>query len=115
MQRRTVKTKVKQDELAIEFDGPDVTPGTLDARTALELAAAYLDLLQNIASDAGQEIRFTGLHVKDKCAVITTETSAPSLTRSAATQAARYISAPDTAPWCRTSSCKTATTAGPTS
>ncbi len=91
-------TKVKKDELAIEFDGPEVTPDTLDARTALELAAAYIDLLQNIAAEAGHEIRFTGLHIKDKCVAITTETSAPALTRSAATQAGRYISAPETAP-----------------
>jgi hypothetical protein len=92
-----LSTKVKSDELAIEFDGPEVTPDTLDARVALELASAYLDLLQQIATDAGQEIRFSGLRVEDKCAAIVTETSAPRLTKRAANQATKYISAPGTA------------------
>src|SRR6266496_3330827 len=89
--------KIRQNELAIEFDGPSVSPENLDARAALELVTAYLDLLTAIATDAGQEIRFTGLHVKDKCAAITTETSAPKLTRRAASAAAKIIQAPDTA------------------
>jgi hypothetical protein len=82
---------IANNELLIEFGDHDFDPRDLDSRTALDLAAAYLDLIHKIGEDDEVELEFKGLEVRDKCVAIVVKTNRIEPTRRAATKAARYL------------------------
>lgn len=53
--------------VALELDGPGVSPETVDAPLLFELAAAFFLLLQGNAEDAATPITLRGVHIIDKC------------------------------------------------
>lgn len=57
-------------DVFVEIDGPDVSPGTIDAVVALELASAYFALLRHSAEANGEALRLEGIRVIDKCAAV---------------------------------------------
>lgn len=63
------------DEIIVEIDGGDVAPENVDAPKLLNMASAYLTLLQRIAQGSGVELETTGLEIRDKCVAIVTRTN----------------------------------------
>jgi hypothetical protein len=62
----------REEDLRLEIEGGGVEKKTVDAKKALELAAAYLDFLEKISAEEEPEenpepVRFYGLEVVDKC------------------------------------------------
>ncbi len=55
--------------LAIRFDGPDLTPKSVDTVSTLGLVSAYLDLVVSIAGST-EALGFHGIKVIDKCAEV---------------------------------------------
>ena len=78
-------------DLRVEIDGDGVNPDTVDARSTLELASAYFDLLVRVARLRGAEVELKGLQVVSKCiALATVPTSLPEA-REAAAEAQDYV------------------------
>lgn len=76
----------------IEIDGPGVSPDTVDASAALELAASYIELLLRAAKSAERELLLQGVKIIDKCAAIQVLTSDQHLARTMAQDVAPYLS-----------------------
>lgn len=68
-------TDLAPDELAIELDGKDVHPDSVDTGRTLEFVAAMLELIGNVAKLDGRELTFSGLAIRDKCAQVVVRTS----------------------------------------
>jgi hypothetical protein len=82
------------DRLRLEIAGPRVSPKTVPTLEALELARAYLDLLQRIAEEsAPARLKFEGIAVETGSAVLAFNTNSPEAARDAAQQAGVYLRA----------------------
>jgi hypothetical protein len=80
------------NDLVIEVDGEDVHLDTVDAARTLELAVAYMQLIQRIAEERDEEVVFTGFEAVEKCAALVTHPSDPELARLAAVEAGFLLS-----------------------
>src|SRR5687768_10045900 len=93
--RPKTEAKFRDDQLAIELDGPGVSPSNVDTLRALAVASAFLEHLHQIAAQQGVELSFAGLEIQDKCAAVVCRTSSPQRAKQAAGEALRHFSAPD--------------------
>lgn len=51
-------------KITLTIGDPNTTPETVESQSALELAAAYLEMLQRIAEDEDRNLTFTGIEVR---------------------------------------------------
>ena len=77
--------------IKIEIDGPGVSPSSVDATTALELAASLLGLMQKLASDRGQALSIRGLSIEDKCMAVVAHVDRAPFAKDLAREALGYI------------------------
>jgi hypothetical protein len=84
-----------KETIALEIDSPGspipTEPGTVEPHSALELAAAYLDVLQKLAVAKGARLAFCGLEVRNKCVEFRFGVSDIGLAEAAAVEANRYL------------------------
>lgn len=88
----------KRSEITIEFDGPGVRPDSVDAHVALEVAAAFVDLIQHVAKTSGHDLRLTGIEVRKKCAQLAVGTPAPQQAKAASLRAVLLVSGRESIP-----------------
>lgn len=82
----------KTDDIEVRILGAGIVPETVDARAALEVAAAYLDLLTRIADEKiGEPLAFQGLQVLPGSLRIVTKTLNPPVALEAAEFSAQLI------------------------
>ena len=79
------------DSIKIEIDGPGVSPATVDAPLALEIAAALLGFVQRAASDRDMSITIRGLSIEDKCAAVVAHVDQSAAVREIAREALSYV------------------------
>ena len=80
--------------LALEIDGPEVSPETADVPAVLELASAFFQLVKANANEIG-EIKLTNLQIVDKCLAIIALPDNLELARNCAEEAVRQIAGSD--------------------
>lgn len=84
-----------EETLSLEIDSPDAPgqtePGNVPARSALELAAAYVDLLEKLAKEKGASLTFRGIEVHNKCVEFRFRVNDVGLAEAAAIEASRYL------------------------
>ena len=88
----------REQEVFVEIDGPQVSPGTVDALMLLRLAQAYYDLLVAEAQEIGMAISLRGLDIKDKCAATVTTAEPGDAAQRAAHLSNRHIAGIDATP-----------------
>jgi hypothetical protein len=74
-------------DIRIELDGPGVKPETVAARTLLDVASAFLDVVERLAAADAEEVTFRGLRVEAKCVAIVTNLEPARFARPLADQA----------------------------
>jgi hypothetical protein len=81
----------KDDRVKLEIDGPGITPQTVDAVAAIEIARAYFHLLIKFAAEHDEKLVFKGLGVEDKCVALTSSPSNPSVAEYGAFEVQRML------------------------
>lgn len=79
------------DSIMIEIDGPGVSPATVDAPLALEIAATLLGFVQRAASDRDVSLAIRGLSIEDKCAAVVAHVDHGAVVREIAREALSYV------------------------
>lgn len=77
--------------IKIEIDGPGVSPLTVDAPLALEIAAALLGFVQRVAADRDVPLKIRGLSIEDKCAAVVAHVDQIVAAREIAREALNYV------------------------
>ncbi len=80
-----------ENDIKIEIDGPGVSPATVDAPLALEIAAALLGFVQRTASDRDMPLTIRGLSIEDKCVAVVAHVDQGPAVREITREALGYV------------------------
>ena len=63
--------------MKLELDGGGVEPTTVAARSLIDLASAFLEIIERVAAEEQIEVTFRGLSVENKCVALVTRIEPP--------------------------------------
>lgn len=85
--------EIRHNDVLLQFGEAELEPAELEPHSALELAAAYFDLMHKVAEEEGFYLKLQGLEVVKKCAAIESRATNVELTKRVARRAGRYLGA----------------------
>lgn len=72
---------IPSGRVALEVDGPSVSPENVDAPAFLELASAFFSLLAGNAKQQASDVSLNGIYIHDKCVALSSSPDKPELGR----------------------------------
>jgi hypothetical protein len=86
-----VRWIVSTDEVKLELDGGGVEPSTVAARSLIDLASAFLEIIERVAAEEQIEVTFRGLSVENKCVALVTRIDPPGAGQELSKEALKLI------------------------
>jgi hypothetical protein len=97
----TARDVVEENEVAVELDGPGVSPTTVPSVDFLAFSTAFFELLQQLLKsemDSAPAVEFMGIRVLDKCAALAIRTTDTAFTKKLADYALRLVTGEEEPP-----------------